>query len=53
MIEWITTNWEGLIAAIGAFIVFVGLVAKLTPSPKDDKIVAKILSWFKLIPTKK
>lgn len=46
MIEFAKDNWVEIFAAIGVFLTFATAVAKLTPSPKDDRIVAKIKKVF-------
>lgn len=53
VINWIVENYTAMLA--GAIGVLGGLltIAKLTPNPKDDAIIAKILGWLKLIPVKK
>lgn len=39
-------NYLELFASLGAFLTFATLVAKLTPTPKDDKVVAKLVRVF-------
>ena len=46
MIDYLTSNWVELFAALGVFLTFATAVAKLTPSPKDDEIVSKVRSVF-------
>jgi hypothetical protein len=46
MIEYVQENWVELFAAVGVFLTFATAVAKLTPTPKDDKIVAKVRKVF-------
>ena len=52
ILTWLINNIEAVVA--GATLVLGGLaiIAKLTPSPKDDKWVAKLLAFFKLLPKK-
>ena len=53
VMDWLLENIEALVA--GAVIILTGLagLAALTPTPKDDKWVAKLLAFFKLWPKKK
>lgn len=46
MIEFVTNNWVEMFAAVGVFLTFATAVAKITPTPKDDKIVAKAVKVF-------
>ena len=53
VIQYIIDNIEAIVA--GATLVLGGLavICTLTPSPKDDKWIAKLLSILKLIPVPK
>lgn len=42
VINFLTSNWDGILAVIAAAIVVVDKVVKFTPSTKDDEIVAKV-----------
>ena len=45
--EWINTHGMALIAAlVGLFVV----VAKITPTPKDDAWAAKLMSMLNILP---
>lgn len=46
----IVANFGMLMGILGAALGFGALIAKLTPSPKDDRVFAKLLTWFKLVP---
>lgn len=35
-------NIEGIFAIVGAFYVFALAVVKMTPTPKDDEVLAKV-----------
>ena len=51
MIDFIRDNYVELGAAASAFIAFATVVVKLTPTPKDDAILAKlvkVLDFFSL-----
>ena len=53
ILDWLITNIGAVVA--GASIILTGLavLAKLTPTPKDDKWIAKLLAFLKLWPEKK
>lgn len=42
MFEWITTNWTGILAAVAGAHALALAVVNLTPTPKDDAILAKV-----------
>lgn len=44
--EWITENWETIIAIITGTVSVASLVASITPTPKDDHWIGKA---YKLI----
>ncbi|MCQ2411189.1 MAG: hypothetical protein MJ053_07020 [Elusimicrobiaceae bacterium] len=41
--NWIHTNAKEILAAIGAVVTAASLIVKLTPTPKDDALLAKII----------
>ena len=41
--EWITQNWNDVLAVIGAVILAVTGIVKLTSTDKDDTVWAKVL----------
>ena len=45
MLDWITTNWDAILALLAAIHVLALAVVNLTPTPKDDEFVAKIYSF--------
>jgi DUF1009 family protein len=47
--EWLTQNWQTLTAGAGAVIILARIVVKLTPTPADDTILAKIVDVLKSI----
>lgn len=53
MIKWILENKEAVLSIVGSTVATLALIAKLTPSPKDDGVIAKILEWLKLVPKAK
>ena len=50
MIEFITTNWSGIITAITAVVAAASAIAAVTPTPKDNKIIATIYKILGDIP---
>jgi len=54
--EWITQNWDSVLAVIGGVVALASAIVKITPSVKDDAILAKVvafLSYFSVVNTKK
>jgi hypothetical protein len=45
--EWITNNWQTLTAGVGAIVMLSRIVVKLTPTPVDDTILAKVVGVLK------
>ena len=44
--SFILNNYVEILAAVGAFLSFATIVTKLTPTPKDDAILAKVKRAF-------
>lgn len=42
---WLLTNWEHIAAAFGVLVAACTAIVKLTPTQKDDNILAKIVKW--------
>jgi len=49
MVEWLSTNWVEVIAVIGGAVTLASLIVKLTPTPKDDTVLASIIGWLKAL----
>ena len=49
MFDWIATNWEGIAATAAALHVLAVAIVNLTPTPKDDAVVAKFYSVIEKI----
>lgn len=47
--KWISENWQTLTAGAGAVIILARIIVKLTPTPADDTILAKIVDGLKAI----
>lgn len=41
--EWIQAHWKDILAIIGAVVALASLIVKITPTQKDDNILAKII----------
>jgi len=46
IIEWSKANVETILALWGALVALATVVVKLTPTKKDDAILAKIVKFF-------
>lgn len=46
----IVANYGMLLGILGSLLGIGAVIAKLTPSPKDDRVFAKLLTWFNLVP---
>jgi len=53
VMDWLLQNIEALVAGAVIILTGLGVIAKLTKNPEDDKWVAKLLAFFKLWPQKK
>jgi hypothetical protein len=42
-------NYDTLLAVLGALLTAASLVTKLTPTPKDDEVVRKILAFLSFL----
>ena len=45
--SWILANWQGIVTAIGGIVIAARVIVKLTPTPKDDTILAAIVGVLK------
>lgn len=43
-INWCSENWRDILAVLGGAVALATAVVKLTPTPKDDAVLAKIIS---------
>ena len=49
IIDWVSANWVQITAAVGGLVLTARVVVKLTPTPKDDAILAKVVTVLKHI----
>lgn len=40
---WIINHWKEILAIIGGVVTVASMIVKLTPTPKDDAVLAKII----------
>jgi len=50
--SWITTHWQEMLGAVMAALTLASAITKLTPSPKDDAVVMKIIAWLSFLQPK-
>ncbi|MBQ8032570.1 MAG: hypothetical protein IJ266_01230 [Elusimicrobiaceae bacterium] len=44
--DWIISNLKDILAIIGAVVTVASLIVKLTPTQKDDNVLAKIIQFL-------
>lgn len=49
MLEWIAAHYDEVLAIIGGIVSVASLIVKLTPTTKDDAILAKIVSVLEYV----
>ena len=49
---WLLEHWEELAAAAGLLMTAASIIAGLTPTPKDDEIVKKIIDFLSFLKPK-
>ncbi len=47
--EWILANWENVLLIISGVISVASIIVKLTPTPNDDAILARVISFLKIL----
>lgn len=43
--NWLVEHWETIFAIWGMLVAFCTAIVKLTPTKKDDNVLAKIVKW--------
>ena len=46
LFTWVTTHWAEILQAIVSVIGTASIIVKLTPTPKDDTILAKVVGFL-------
>lgn len=41
--EWIIAHWKDILAIIGGVVTMASIIVKLTPTQKDDNVLAKVI----------
>lgn len=41
--EWIQAHWKDILAIIGGVVTVASIIVKLTPTQKDDGVLAKVI----------
>ena len=44
MLTWILANWDNVLAVYGGVVALCTTIVKITPSTKDDTILAKVIN---------
>jgi hypothetical protein len=52
LFTFVVSNWDTILALLGALLTLASLVTALTPSPKDDEVVRKLLAFFSFLQPK-
>jgi hypothetical protein len=45
--DWILQHWGDVLAVYSAVVIAARLIVKLTPTPKDDSVLEKIVGFLK------
>ena len=43
--NWLLENWEHIAAGFGMLVALCTAIVKMTPTQKDDNILAKVVKW--------
>lgn len=49
IMQFVSENWQEIVTAIGGIVIAARVIVKLTPTPKDDGILDKVLALLKNI----
>ena len=49
IVAWVTANSKDLILIVTSVVTIASIIVKLTPTPKDDAVLAKILKLFEFL----
>lgn len=43
----VLNNWQEIVAAVGGIVITARVIVKLTPTPKDDTVLEKVVAFLK------
>jgi hypothetical protein len=46
-INYVTGHWSEICSGAAGFVIFARVVVKLTPTPKDDTVLEKVVNFVK------
>lgn len=47
--DWLVNNWQTVLLIITSTVTLSSIIVKLTPTPNDDAVLAKIINFLKVI----
>jgi len=47
VVNWVTGNWETIVALVGGVVLLAKIIVKLTPTPADDSFLEKVVGFLK------
>ena len=47
--EWFMNNWDVILLILTSVVTLASLIVKLTPTPADDAVLAKVINFLKMI----
>lgn len=47
--DWLTENWDTLVAIVVALLSLASLITRLTPSPRDDEVVRQLIGLLSFL----
>lgn len=47
VVNWVTGNWETIVALVGGVVLLARIIVKLTPTPADDSFLEKVVNFLK------
>lgn len=47
--DWLTEHWDTLIAIVTAALALASLITRLTPTPKDDEFVRRLVGFLSFL----
>lgn len=49
MIEFLSNNYVAIMAIVGSVVTTASLIVKLTPTPKDDEVLTKVMAVINVL----